>query len=207
MASGAAATAAYFAYGAYKQAVIQNRPWISVANLTLSSPLVFDKNSSSIVIVTGSATNLGHSPAIFVQRARVEVITKQNVFSQDSEEKDLCDEARSDYEFRRSRYGSGGKIILPNDPNVAATGVSTSTGPDYSQSLTGPHDVTFRVVGCIAYTMGDDTDTFFDTGYSAEIARIVDVNGNYGGFDPSGPAVPMDQIVVVPDQFTSGYVN
>jgi len=203
----AAAAAAYCAYETYKQAVIQNRPWISVANLTLSTPLVFDENGSSNVIVTGSATNIGHSPAIFIQRARVEIITKKNWFSQDSEEKELCKEAHSDYEFTRSRYGFGGKIILPNDTNDKDIGINTTTGTDYSQSITGPHYVTFRIVGCVEYTMGADTDSFFSTGYSAEIARIVDVNGHYGGFDPSGPAVPMDQIVVIPEQFSGGYVN
>jgi hypothetical protein len=204
---GAAAIAAYYAYGAYKEAVINNRPWISVANLALNTPLVFGKNDSSIIVATGTATNIGHSPAIFVQDAKVEIITTQNVFSQDSEEKDLCEEARSEYEFTRSRYGFGGKIILPNDVNKRDIGVSSNTGSDYSRSITGVHDVTFRIVGCVEYTMGADTDAFFSTGYSAEIARIIDVSGHYGGFDPSGSAVPMNQIVVIPEQLSGGYVN
>lgn len=128
----------------------EQRPWIPVPVAKITGPLTFRDDKSAWISWGATVRNVGHSPAIDVRQSfHIEVIAKGNVFNAIPSQREECAKASRDAHSDQFR----GRVVFPNDFSDAITGGGGVSDPQsYNAAWPGPHDLLFRVVGCIYYT-------------------------------------------------------
>jgi len=182
--------------------IAANRPWVAVSNIRFLGPLTFNQNGDAYIYIAATATNFGHSPTVIHDYSRLEVVSKNAPFSQFLEERNECNLPAKQQEFPWF-----GHYLLPNGTYPYLGGSGQISHTDYANAWPAPDDVIFRIVGCVDYTFPSDSSFVGETGYSADVTRIVDSRLNQGGFDPKGPPISMNMVVLTPTTGETDYVQ
>ncbi len=185
-----------------------HRPWIPTPEIFVTGPILFKNRPYPWVPFGIQFKNIGHSPASNVTiKFKIQIITQNNtdsaIFHSVGDEERLCADAAKEAELDQFR----GKFLFPNDHETAGQAGGGVEPKDIPIAWPNPHDILFRIIGCIDYTFADTPDVHGQTGFSYTLSSPIGGGVERKGFDPDNGDVPPDHMVFDRDFFHAGYIR